>query len=240
MLEQWGQHDSPRLLDTDLDAPPEQQYDLLKHDSGHRLVSQSGRVMASSKMNQDLPYSEASHPTLPLRSCPRNRAKINRNDVPDSSIQALCLLQISHVKQERWLLRSSLTLHDRALQALQGALAQPTNSFKAEIFAAARALAIYEMLQGTNAGKSHGWMYHIEGASSYLNAYPRLDVSYFIHQMSFHFRETICIFDVLKPEIYSISPHPGSGDGFLTDLGPYLWSTIAHNNLSSENTSSVQ
>lgn len=127
-----------------------------------------------------------------------------------------------------------------ASQALQGALAQPTNSFKAEIFAAARAPAIYEMLQGTNAGKSRGWMYHIEGASSYLNAYPRLDVCSFIHQMSFHFRETICISDALKPEIYSISTHPGGGDGFLTDLGPYLWSTIAHNDLSSENTSSVQ
>lgn len=133
---------------------------------------------------------------------------VNRNDVLDSSIQALCLMQISHVKQERWLLRSSLDFYDKALQALQGALAQPTKAFRAEIFAAAMALATYELLQGTDAGKSRGWMHHIEGASSYLNAFPELDVCSFSHQLSFHFLETICIFDALgarKPSCFSTS-----------------------------------
>lgn len=133
---------------------------------------------------------------------------VNRNDVLDSSIQALCLMQISHVKQERWLLRSSFTFYDRALHALRGALVQPTKAFRAEIFAAAMALATYELLQGTNVSESRGWMYHIEGASSYLNAFPELDVSSFSHQISFHFLETICIFDALgarKPSCFSTS-----------------------------------
>lgn len=51
---------------------------------------------------------------------------VNRNEILDASIQALCLMQISHVKQERWLLRSSLTFYDKALQTLQGALARPS------------------------------------------------------------------------------------------------------------------
>lgn len=117
-------------------------------------------------------------------------------------------MQISHVKQERWLLRSSLSFYDRALHALRGALIQPAKGFRAEIFAAAMALATYELLQGTNASESRGWMYHIEGASSYLNAFPELDVSSFSHQMSFHFLETICIFDALgarKPSCFSTS-----------------------------------
>ena len=81
---------------------------------------------------------------------------VNKNDVLDSSIQALCLVQISHVMQERWLLRSSLTFYDRALQAFQGVIAEPTQAFKAEIFATAMALATYELLQGTNANESRG------------------------------------------------------------------------------------
>ena len=133
---------------------------------------------------------------------------VNRNDVLDSSIQALCLMQISHIKQERWLLRSSLTYYDRALQALQEALAQPTNAFRPEIFAAVTALATYELLQGSDGSQSRGWLHHIEGASSYLNAFPELDVCSFSHQMSFHFLETICVFDALgarRPSCFSTS-----------------------------------
>ena len=133
---------------------------------------------------------------------------VNRNDVLDSSIQALCLMQISHVKQERWLLRSSLTYYDRALQALQEALAQSTKAFRPEIFAAVMALATYELLQGSDARQSRGWIHHIEGASSYLNAFPELDVCSFSHQMSFHFLETICVFDAIgarKPSCFSTS-----------------------------------
>ena len=69
----------------------------------------------------------------------------------------------------------------------QGALAQPTKAFRAEISAAAMALAAYELLQGTNTNDSRGRMHHIEGASSYLNAFPEL----------FHFLELLCIFDAL-------------------------------------------
>lgn len=133
---------------------------------------------------------------------------VNKNDVLDSAIQALCLMQISHIKQERWLLRSSLTFYDRALQALQASLVQPVKDFRVEIFAAAMALATFELLQGTDANKSRGWLHHIEGASSYLNAFPELDVCSFSHQISFHFLETICIFDALgarKPSCFSTS-----------------------------------
>lgn len=51
-------------------------------------------------------------------------------------------------------------------------------------------------------------MYHIEGVSSYLNAFPKLDVCAFSHQFSLHFLETICIFDALgapKPSCFSTS-----------------------------------
>lgn len=133
---------------------------------------------------------------------------VNRNDVLDSSVQALCLMQISHVKQERWLLRSSLTFYDKALQALQGALAGPAKAFRVELFAATMALATYELLQGIDTNESRGWMHHIEGASSYLNAFPELDVCSFSLQLSFHFLETICIFDALgarKPSCFSKS-----------------------------------
>ena len=112
---------------------------------------------------------------------------VNRNDVLDSSIQALCLMQVSHVIPERWLFRSSLTFHDSALQALRGALAQPTNAFTIEIFAATMVLATYELLQGIDTSESRGWIYHIEGASSYLNAFPELEVCSFSHQILFHF-----------------------------------------------------
>ncbi|KAM0805873.1 hypothetical protein BDR22DRAFT_884286 [Usnea florida] len=133
---------------------------------------------------------------------------VNRNNVLDSSIQALCLMQISHVKQERWLLRSSLTYYDRALQALREVLAQPTKGFRPEIFAAVMALATYELLHGSDGSQSRGWIHHIEGASSYLNAFPKLDVCSFSHQLSFHFLETICIFDALgarRPSSFSTS-----------------------------------
>ena len=133
---------------------------------------------------------------------------VNRDHVLDSSIQALCLMQISPIKQERWLLRSSLTFYDKALQAIKGALIQPTKAFRPEIFAAAMALATYELLQGSSVSENRGWMYHIEGASSYLNAFPELDVCSFSHQLSFHFLETIYIFDALgarRPSCFSTS-----------------------------------
>ena len=133
---------------------------------------------------------------------------VNRHPVLDSSIQALCLMQISHIKQERWLLRSSLNFYEKALQAIQGALIQPTKDFRLEIFAAAMARATYELLQGSSVSKNRGWMHHIEGASSYLNAFPEFDVCSFSPQLSFHFLETICIFDALgarRPSCFSSS-----------------------------------
>lgn len=246
VLEQRGRHKPSHLLDTDLDPPPEQQYDLMKNDRGRRLVGCSGKVKASSKIDQDstmfrsfkslvelppeinaaqvsrqqftsnaattfLPVQQGRDPVA-LETGPHWAQLIpdlvNINHVLDSSIQALCLMQIGHVKHERWLLQSSLTFYNRALQALQGVLAQPTKAFRAEIFAAAMVLAAYELLQGTDANESRGWMYHIEGASSYLNAFPELDVCSFGHQISFHFLETLCIFDALgarQPSCFSTS-----------------------------------
>ena len=117
-------------------------------------------------------------------------------------------MQISNVKQERWLLRISPTYYDRALQALREALAQPKKAFRPDIFATVVVLATNELLQGSDGSQSRGWIHHIEGASSYLNAFPKLDVCWFSHQMPFRFLETICIFDALgarRPSCFSTS-----------------------------------
>ena len=130
---------------------------------------------------------------------------VNRNVILDSSIQALCIMQTGHVNQEQWLLQQSLHFYDKALKGLQGALARPQSSFQAELFASINVLATYEILQGRNmSGK--GWMYHIEGATKYLNMFPDMDVTTFSHQLAFHFLEMICIFDALgarRPACFS-------------------------------------
>lgn len=131
---------------------------------------------------------------------------VNRNPILDFCIQAICIMQISHANQEHWLLHRSLDFYDRALKSLQVALARPAKQgFQPEIFAATMGLATYELLHGTNA-HGRGWMYHIEGAITYLNMFPELNVCTFSHQMSFHFLETICIFDALgsrRPSCFS-------------------------------------
>lgn len=132
---------------------------------------------------------------------------VNRNAILDFAIQALCLIQVSHVSQDRWLLQRSLSYYDKALKGLQRSLTKSRDGFQAEIFAATMVLATYELLQGTNA-QGRGWMFHIEGATTYLNMFPSLDVHTFSHQLSFHFLETICIFDALgarKPSCFSDS-----------------------------------
>ena len=132
---------------------------------------------------------------------------VNRDQTLDLSIQALCLLQVSLVDRESHVFQKSLSLYNGALQRLRSSLLQPAKGFKMEIFAATLALSSFELLQGT---KSQGreWMQHIEGGTTYLNIFPSLDVSTITDQISFHFLETICIFDALgsrRPSCFSSS-----------------------------------
>ena len=141
---------------------------------------------------QTIPHLTNIHPTL------------------DHSILALCLMQISHVHQQPWLLYHSLSSYSRALQALRVAIAQPSKTFRMEVFATSMGLAAYELLQGqaTTGERGRGWMAHIEGATSYLNMFPDLNVYEFSHEAWFHFLETICIFDALgarRPSCFSSS-----------------------------------
>lgn len=246
VFEQWVQHDSPRLLNTDVDALPEQQEDLVKVDRDPQTVDPFGKIKPSSEMNQssrmygsfqclvEIPpeinpaqvsrqqltsnaataflFAQQNPDIASLETGPHWVQMIpelvNRNDVLDCSIQALCLMQIGHIKQERWLLRSSLTFYDRALQALQGALAQPTNSFKPEFFAATMALATYELLQGTGTSKSCGWITILKEPRLTWTPSPSSTFVLSVHQMSFHFLETLCIFDAFgarKPSCFSTS-----------------------------------
>ena len=145
--------------------------------------------------------------TLPLLA--------NLHSTLDLSIQALCLLQIGNVHSQPWLVHQSLSFYDRALSALRVTLinaqngTHETHDFKMEIFAAAMALAAYELLsEGKGDKRTRGWKAHIEGAVTYLNMFPGLDIMSFCHQLSFHFLETICIFDALgarRPSCFSTS-----------------------------------
>lgn len=121
---------------------------------------------------------------------------VNRDVVLDLTVQALCFMQISRVRQERWLLQESLRFYNRALKALQEALPKAKVHFRLEIFAAMMGLSTYELLQGANE-QGRGRLFHIEGATAYLEIFPTLDLGAFNHQLSFHFLETICIFDAL-------------------------------------------
>lgn len=167
------------------------------HVSRQQLASNA--VCAFSPVSQDCSIGPHWSQTIP--------DLVNRDVILDFSIQALCLMQISHINQERWLLHRSLQYYDRALKALQRALARKTETFQQEIFAATMALGGYELLQGTNA-RGRGWLSHIEGATAYLKTFPSLNVCAFGQQLSFHFLETICIFDALgsrKPSHFSSS-----------------------------------
>ena len=129
---------------------------------------------------------------------------INLDPTLDLSLQALCLLQIGYVHSQTWLLHQSISLYDRAVKALRVTLTDPRYGpdgiygFRPEIFGTAMALASYELLsQNARTERGMGWMAHIEGAVTYLNMFPGLDVLALCHQLSFHFLEAICIFDAL-------------------------------------------
>ena len=120
---------------------------------------------------------------------------VNRNQTLDTSIQALCLLQVGHNRGNH-IFPQSYLLYNRALKGLQSSLAQHGHEFKVEIFAAMMILGVYELLQGTSVeGKS--WMAHFEGGATYINMFSYSDVVKTSPRMAFHFLEAICIFDAL-------------------------------------------
>ena len=153
----------------------------------------------------------------------------NINSTLDLTLQALCLLQIGDVHSQTWLLRQSISLYDRALKDLRATLTDPRNGpnglygFRVEIFATSMALAFYELLSQTaRSERSIGWMSHIEGAVAYLSMFPDFDVFALCHQLSFHFLETICIFDALgarKPNCFSNSKWWRNNVDRLSDQG---------------------
>ncbi len=123
---------------------------------------------------------------------------VNTNHTLDLSIQAICLMQMSYVTREHHLINSSISLYSRALRRLRNAIAKPSSEFSFEIFAATLTLSAYELLQGNTPGQGHGWMFHVEGATSYLNKFQSIPCETSAsRQISFHFLETICIFDAL-------------------------------------------
>lgn len=153
----------------------------------------------------------------------------NINSTLDLTLQALCLLQIGDVHSQTWLLHQSISLYDRALKDLRATLTGPRNGpnglygFRVEIFATSMALAFYELLSQTaRSERSIGWMSHIEGAVAYLSMFPDFDVFALCHQLSFHFLETICIFDALgarKPNCFSKSKWWRNNVDRLSDQG---------------------
>ena len=153
----------------------------------------------------------------------------NINSTLDLTLQALCLLQIGDVHSQTWLLHQSISLYDRALKDLRATLTDPRNGpnglygFRVEIFATSMALAFYELLSQTSRSEpSIGWMSHIEGAVAYLGMFPDFDVFALCHQLSFHFLETICIFDALgarKPNCFSNSKWWRNSVDRLSDQG---------------------
>ena len=131
---------------------------------------------------------------------------INKCDVLDSAVQALCLLQIGCVKQEPWLLEAAGSYYGRTLQRLNTALSEPGTTFRKGIFATSLVLATYELFNGTPIGWGVGWKYHLEGASAYLNRLPFLDQA-LSDQPAFHFLETVVIFGALRARKVSPFTH---------------------------------
>ena len=153
----------------------------------------------------------------------------NINSTLDLTLQALYLLQIGDVHSQTWLLHQSISLYDRALKDLRATLTDPQNGpnglhgLRVEIFAISLALAFHELLsQNARSQHSIGWRAHIEGAVTYLSMFPDFDVFALCHQLSFHFLETICIFDALgarKPNCFSKSKWWRNNVDRLSDQG---------------------
>ena len=124
---------------------------------------------------------------------------INRDSILDTSIQALCLLQIAHVNRETWLSEASRFYYGQALQELSAAISHPRGpkALRNEVFATAMTLSTYELFNGTPENQGVGCKYHLQGASSYLARFYSPN-NVFSDQLIFHFLETICVFDALR------------------------------------------
>lgn len=122
---------------------------------------------------------------------------INKCDVLDASVQALCLLQTARAERQRWLFEASRFYYGDALKRLNVALSEPRKPFRREVFSTALVLETYELFNGTIDGQGTGWKYHIQGASSYLSKFSSHD-NILNDQLSFHFLETVCVFDAFR------------------------------------------
>lgn len=124
---------------------------------------------------------------------------VNRDKILDTSIQALCLLQIAQINREEWLFEASRFYYGQALQELSAAISlSPTQKpFRNAVFATALTLSTYELFNGTTENQGMGCKYHLQGASSYLARFSPTN-NIFSDQLLFHFLETICVFDALR------------------------------------------
>lgn len=136
-------------------------------------------------------------------------ALVNTNPILDLSIQAICLIQTSTVDGAHHLIQPSMSYYSRASQALRKVMAEPNPKFSMEIFAVTMTLSGFELLLGDVSDQRRSWMHHVEGAISYLNTLPPSSYSDFAcSHVSFHFLESLCIFDALgarRPSSFSPS-----------------------------------
>ena len=121
---------------------------------------------------------------------------VNRDRALDLAIQAVCLMQIGSMKNDRWLLEEGGSNYGHALSTLYRRL--PTNNeFREEVFMAMMTLAIYELFQGTNSN-GDGWVIHYRAAYRYLENLSEANHGWLPNnQIYYHFLETLCVFDAI-------------------------------------------
>ena len=150
---------------------------------------------------------------------------VNKCSVMDTAVQALCLLQITDIEQQRWLYQASRFYYGQALQKLSFALSHNHSTFRKGVFATSIALAIYELFDCISDGQNIGRMVHLRGAASYLERFPS-DNDVLGHPISFHFLATVCIFDALRSR--KASPYAQSHwwDRSLTMYGGEIYGPL--------------
>ena len=153
-----------------------------------------------------------------LESCPTSAGKtgphwcetlpgiVNKDNTLDLSIQVVCLMQISNVNCERWILEEARFYYGEALRSLSRRL--PKKEYSEEVFIAMMTLGGYELLQGKNANGT-GWLIHHRAATKYLRKLSDSRGGFLPNNRAmFHFLETFCVFDALggrKPSYFSAS-----------------------------------
>jgi len=149
---------------------------------------------------------------------------VNINTVLDLSIQAICLMQLGHVNQERWLVEESRTHYGRALTQMGGILSR-NDQFEDELFATAMTLGGYELFQGPNA-HGYGWQFHFRAAAKYMEALSEKGCLVPENPHVFNFLETACIFDAIGSRKQSSFMRSGLWLRCLTHFGGDIYGSL--------------